>query len=140
MPGARAGHSVCQTRRRAQAAFASARFLAISLFSLRAFGESSSAWAFAKNASRPPRWSTLLSAFAEMRSLTERPSASEISVTLSRFGRKRRLVLMFEWLTLWPTWGPLPVKSQRRDIVEILENSAGTPAAPIRRPIGNADV
>ena len=37
------------------------------------------------------------------RSLTERPSASEIMVTFSRLGRKRRLVLMFEWLTLWPT-------------------------------------
>src|SRR4051794_24188966 len=71
-----------------------------------------------------------------MRSLTERPSASEISVTLSRFGRKRRLVLMFEWLTLWPTWGPLPVKSQRRDMVEILETSAGTPGAPISAQSG----
>src|SRR4051794_24767861 len=140
MPGARAGHSVCQTRRRAQAAFASARFLAISLFSLRAFGESSSAWAFARNASRPPRWSTDLSALAEMRSLTERPSASEISVTLRRFGRKRRLVLMFEWLTLWPTCGPLPVRSHRRDMVEILEKSAEIPTAPIRHLIGNADL
>jgi hypothetical protein len=26
------------------------------------------------------------------------------------------LVLMFEWLTLWPTCAPLPVKSHRRDI------------------------
>ena len=65
-----------------------------------------------------------------MRSLTERPSASDISVTLSRFGRKRRLVLMFEWLTLWPTRGPLPVRSQRRDMVEILEDSAEMPATP----------
>jgi hypothetical protein len=29
----------------------------------------------------------------------------------------RRLVLMFEWLTLWPTKGPLPVSSQRRDMI-----------------------
>src|ERR1044072_7225091 len=56
-----------------------------------------------------------------MRSLTERPSASDISVTLIRFGRKRRLVLMFEWLPLWPDRGPFPVSSQRRDMVEILE-------------------
>ena len=49
-------------------------------------------------------------------SFTERPSASDIRVTLNRFGRKRRLVLMFEWLTLWPTRGPLPVRSQRRDM------------------------
>jgi hypothetical protein len=26
------------------------------------------------------------------------------------------LVLMFEWLTLWPVWGPLPVNSHRRDM------------------------
>ena len=57
-----------------------------------------------------------LEAFAETRSRTERPSASDISVTFRRFGRNRRLVLMFEWLTLWPTWGPLPVNSQRRDM------------------------
>src|SRR6185436_12962062 len=56
-----------------------------------------------------------------MRSLTERPSASDISVTLIRLGRKRRFVLMFEWLTLWPTRGPLLVRSQRRDMVEVLE-------------------
>jgi hypothetical protein len=24
--------------------------------------------------------------------------------------------LMFEWLTLWPTIGPIPVSSQRRDM------------------------
>src|SRR5262249_31362430 len=52
--------------------------------------------------------------------LTERPSASEISVTLSRLGRKRRLVLMFEWLTLCPTCARLPVSSHRRDIEKIL--------------------
>src|SRR3977135_3339205 len=41
-----------------------------------------------------------------------------MKVTLHRFGRNRRLVLILEWLTLWPTWGPLAVSSQRRDIVE----------------------
>src|SRR5438093_1594445 len=101
----------------AYAALASPSFLAISVLSLRALGDSSSALAFARKASRPPRWSTVLSAFAEMRSLKARPSASDISVTLSRFGRNRRLVLMFEWLTLWPTRGPLAVSSQRRDMV-----------------------
>ena len=34
-------------------------------------------------------------------------------------GRKRRFVLMLEWLTLWPTIGPTPVSSQRRDIAAI---------------------
>src|ERR1700694_3114628 len=55
-------------------------------------------------------------AFAETRRRTERPSVSDISVTLHRFGRKRRLVLRLEWLTLWPVCAVLPVKSQRRDI------------------------
>src|ERR1700724_4208782 len=55
-------------------------------------------------------------AFAETRRRTERPSVSDISVTLHRFGRKRRLVLRLEWLTLWPVCAVLPVNSQRRDI------------------------
>src|SRR3954466_15325378 len=41
-----------------------------------------------------------------------------MKVTLTRFGRKRRLVLMLEWLTVWPTWGPLAVNSQPRDMVK----------------------
>src|ERR1700733_8826442 len=41
-----------------------------------------------------------------------------MKVTLQRLGRNLRLVLMLEWLTLWPTWGPLAVSSQRRDILE----------------------
>src|SRR5215469_9795833 len=57
-------------------------------------------------------------ALVETRRRTLRPSTSEMKVTLHRFGRKRRLVLMLEWLTLWPTWGPLAVSSQRRDIVQ----------------------
>src|SRR5258705_3526429 len=60
-----------------------------------------------------------------MRSLTERPSASDISVTLIRFGRKRRLVLMFEWLTVWPDRGPFPVSSQRRDMSKSSDKLCG---------------
>ena len=71
------------------------------------------------------------SALAETRTRTERPSASEISVTLSRFGRNRRLVLMFEWLTLWPTSGLLPVRSQRRDMAHP-SKYAGAMTAPVR--------
>src|SRR5580693_1198921 len=59
-------------------------------------------------------------ALVETRSRTLRPSASEMKVTLHRFGRNRRLVLILEWLTLWPTIGPLAVSSQRRDIEKIL--------------------
>ena len=64
------------------------------------------------------------------RSFTERPSASDISVTLNRFGRNRRLVLMLEWLTLWPTMRRLPVRSQRRDIAKP-SNSAAPSGAGI---------
>jgi hypothetical protein len=40
------------------------------------------------------------SALADTRRRTERPSVSDTSVTLHRFGKKRRLVLRLEWLTL----------------------------------------
>src|ERR1044072_5678509 len=70
-----------------------------------------------------------------MRSLNERPSASDISVTLIRFGRKRRLVLMLEWLTVWPDRGPFPVRSQRRDMSKSLRHAgpeAGDKNGPFR--------
>ena len=51
---------------------------------------------------------------------TERPSTSDCNVTLSRLGRKRRLVLRFEWLTLCPICRILPVSSQRRDMALFL--------------------
>ena len=118
---------------------AAAFFFAIWRLMSSAFGDSSASLALARNASSPPRWSTDLNAFAETRSRTERPSASEISVTFSRFGRNRRLVLMFEWLTLWPTWGPLPVNSQRRDITKPLNPvffASGRPAGAVWRAKG----
>ena len=34
---------------------------------------------------------------------------SDNSEIVCRLGRKRRFVLTLEWLTLWPTWTPLPV-------------------------------
>src|SRR5215207_7232954 len=95
---------------------AAAAFLAICRLISSARGESSVSLAFTRKASRPPRWSMVLSALADTRSLTERPSASEIIVTLHRLGRNRRLVLRFEWLTLWPVCAALPVKSHRRDM------------------------
>src|SRR5262245_4268544 len=100
---------------------AAARFFSICRLRSRARLESVSLFAFSRNASRPPLWSTDLIAFAETRSFTPRPSVSEIIVTLHRFGRKRRLVLMLEWLTLWPTCTPLAVSSQRRDMAKILD-------------------
>src|SRR6195952_4092116 len=56
-------------------------------------------------------------ALVETRRRALRPSTSEMKVTLHRFGRNRRLVLILEWLTVCPTCGPLAVSSQRRDIV-----------------------
>ena len=53
---------------------------------------------------------------AEMRRRWVWPSASLVSDTSVRFGRKRRLDLLLAWLTLLPTIGLLPVSSQRRDI------------------------
>src|SRR4051812_38348021 len=87
-------------------------------FSSRARGDSTAALALSRKGSRPPLWSTLLIALVETRRRTLRPSASLMKVTLTRFGRKRRLVLMLEWLTVWPTWGPLAVNSQRRDMAK----------------------
>src|SRR5262245_65053816 len=44
-------------------------------------------------------------------------SASLSSVTLQRFGRKRRLVRRLAWLTLLPVSTALPVSSQRRAMI-----------------------
>ena len=49
---------------------------------------------------------------------------SDISVTLSRLGRNRRLVLRFEWLTRCPIWRVFPVSSQRHDMAN---NSSHSP-------------
>src|SRR6476661_3336842 len=112
-------------------------FFSIARFRSSARGDSTSALALIKYLSRPPLWSTLFSALVETRRRTLRASASEMKVTLTRFGRKRRLVLMFEWLTLWPTWGPLAVSSQRRDISKILFHPRHSRAASRRRPRGS---
>src|SRR6266481_6011045 len=62
-----------------------------------------------------------------------------MKVTLHRFGRNRRLVLILEWLTLWPTSGPLAVSSQRRDIAKSsfvpgLESFGGSNSRPFQEP------
>ena len=43
------------------------------------------------------------------------PSSSFMRI-LRRFGKLRFLVLLFAWLTLFPTIGPLPVKKHFRAI------------------------
>src|SRR5476651_622031 len=75
-------------------------------------------------------------ALVETRRRTLRPSASEMNVTLHRFGRKRRLVLILEWLTLWPTCGPLAVSSHRRDIAKNPLPSPTHPDALVGRGAG----
>src|ERR1700686_2006747 len=115
----------------AAAGAALAFFLAIARLSSSILGASSASLAWSGKASSPPRWSTVLSAMADTRTRTLRPSASEISVTLRRFGMNRRLVLMLEWLTLWPLMGPLPVRSQRHDMADS-SKIAGAKTAPAR--------
>src|SRR4051794_37519376 len=74
-------------------------------------------------------------ALVETRRRTLRPSASEMKVTLQRLGKNLRLVLMLEWLTLWPVWGALAVSSQRRDMV--LKSSKRALARQRRRRRGS---
>jgi hypothetical protein len=52
-------------------------------------------------------------ALVESRSRIE-PTLSDNSEIVCKFGRKRRFVLRFEWLTLLPTWTPLPVTGHLR--------------------------
>src|SRR5580704_18541031 len=61
----------------------------------------------------------VFSALAEIRNRIERLSASDNSVTLSRLGRNRRLVLRLEWLTRLPIWRIFPVSSQRHDMAVV---------------------
>jgi len=44
------------------------------------------------------------------------PVAGSTIFFVTRFGRKRRWVLRFEWLTLWPVCGLFPVNAQTFDI------------------------
>src|SRR5664279_2661488 len=60
-------------------------FFTIARLSSSILGASSPSLALSRKASSPPRWSTVLSALAEIRTRTLRLSESEISVTLRRF-------------------------------------------------------
>ena len=81
------------------------------------------------------------------RSRTARSSDSDISVTWTRFGKKRVRVLRLEWLTLLPDWTALPVSSQRRDIalksfneIELTRagQTKGRAASVRKRPAGRS--
>jgi hypothetical protein len=93
---------------------------ATAFFSSRALVESFSSLVLSSQLSRPPLCSTERRPWVDTRNLKLRSSFSEISVTFCRLGRKTRLVLLLAWLTLWPTWRPLPVSSQMRDMAKTL--------------------
>ena len=83
-----------------------------SRFTLSALADSLSSLVLISQLSRPPLCSTERRPCVETRNLKLRSSFSLSSVTFCRFGKNVRLVLLFAWLTLWPTWRPLPVSSQ----------------------------
>src|SRR6266700_148974 len=66
-----------------------------------------------RNASMPPLNSIVRIAVVERRRRIG-PNTSDNSEIVCKFGRKRRFVLMLEWLTLWPTRTPLPVTGHLR--------------------------
>ena len=102
---------------------AAASFFSISRLMMRAFCESSSPFALARKASRPPRCSTERSALAEMRRRTER---------LQRVGEQRDVAEVRQELPLGlvvrvadecgHSDTALPVSSQRRDMGSILSS------------------
>ena len=54
----------------------------------------------------------------QIRAVSERPLT--VTRALCRLGMKRRFVRTFEWLTLWPYWGPFPQIAQRCAMVLVL--------------------
>src|SRR5258708_39853661 len=77
-------------------------------FSRRISGDNLPSGVAFRKASMPPSYSIVRIAAAERRSRTG-PSTSDNTEVVCKLGRKRRFVLTLEWLTLWPTWTPLPV-------------------------------
>src|SRR6202030_2236469 len=100
-------------------------------FSRRISGDSFLSGLALRNASMPPLNSMVRIAVVESRSRTE-PNTSDNRETVCKFGRKRRFVLMLEWLTLWPTWTPLPVTGHLRAIWHLVQQyrSKNAPRGP----------
>ncbi len=64
------------------------------------------------------------------------PNTSDNSEIVCKFGRKRRFVLMLEWLTLWPTRTPLPVTGHLRAMRHLMQNTPRGSRAARRRFLG----
>src|SRR3546814_9866053 len=75
-------------------------FLATSRLRRRALSDNLSSLVLTSQLSSPPTCSTERSPCVETRSLTLVSSASDISVTFCKLGRKVRLVLLLAWDTL----------------------------------------
>ena len=69
-----------------------------------------------KNLSNPPLKSTVLRAALVTFSLIFFFKISLLNVTFFKFGINLLLVLLLEWLTLWPLSGDIPVSSHLLDI------------------------
>ena len=87
-----------------------------SFLSLIAVGDKFFSDEFNRNKSNPPFLSTVRSAAAETLNLKVFSSFSDVKETIFKFGKNRRFVLFFAWLTLLPVRAILPVSSHRLDI------------------------
>src|SRR3984957_19113358 len=100
-------------------------------FSRRISGDSLRSGVPLRNASMPPLNSIVRIALVDRRSRIE-PTLSDNSETVCRFGRKRRLVLRLEWLTLLPTCTPLPVTGHLRAMPRLAFSPRSNPRSPMR--------
>ena len=94
---------------------------------------------FRRKASSPPLKSIVRCADVVNRRRTISPNVSLNSDVVCTFGRKRRRVLLWAWLTLFPVRTPLPVIMQRRAIDRLLFPVPGKVAAGQARSFKRAD-
>lgn len=94
---------------------------------------------FRRKASSPPLKSIVRCADVVKRKRTISPNVSLNSDVVCTFGRKRRRVLLWAWLTLLPVRTPLPVIMQRRAIDRLLIPVTGRDAARRARSFKRAN-
>src|SRR5438874_2129601 len=85
----------------------------------------------------PPLCSMVRIAAAVMRSRIG-PIVSESTEIRCRFGKNRRFVLILEWLTLCPTWTPLPVITHFRAIPHLEKTPHKNATRPLLGPRAGA--